>query len=125
MIKKEYNLEKRTFNFAVEVRDFLFLLKPYKNESNIIYIRQLIRSSSSIGANYIEAVECLSNKDYLMRLKICRKEAKETLYWLQLVTIPDGLKLELKVLVDECTEIMKIFGSIITKINNNEANSPL
>ena len=69
-----------------------------------------------MGANYIEANEALSKKDFLMRIKICRKEAKESGYWLKLIEVnkPD-LRNEQEVLLKESVELMKIFGSILTK----------
>ena len=57
-------------------------------------MRQLIRASSSIGANYIEANESLSEKNFIMRIKICRKEAKESRYWLRLIDTQENPKLE-------------------------------
>ena len=78
----------------------------------------MIRSSGSVGANYIEANESLSKKDFIMRIKICRKEAKESRYWLRLV---DTNKNEAeqennrKNLIDEATELMNIFGAILKK----------
>ena len=79
------------------------------------YSKQLIRSSSSVGANYIEANEALSKKDFLMRIKICKKESKESRYWLRLLTCPDGLTQKRDELWEEATELMKIFGAIIEK----------
>ena len=80
-------------------------------------MRQLIRSSGSVGANYIEANEALSKKDFVMRIKICRKEAKETAYWLRLIidTNTDCFKSEGASLRQEAVELKKIFSSIITK----------
>ena len=72
---KKYNLEERTFLFASRVRRLTKRL--HRTIENIEDIKQLIRSSGSVGANYIEANESLSKKDFLMRIKICRKEAKE------------------------------------------------
>ncbi len=78
--------------------------------------KQLVRSAGSVGANYIEANEALSKKDFLVRIKISRKEAKETRYWLRLleVTALDVVK-QRDALVEEVTELMKIFGSIVEK----------
>ena len=70
--------------------------------------------------NYIEANEALSRKDFLMRAKICRKEAKETCYWLKLVTCKDDFEAERQFLLKESTEIMKIFGSIVGKAQTNK-----
>ena len=73
--QKKYDLEERTFLFASKVRALTKQL--YHSIENIEDIKQLVRSSGSVGANYIEANESLSKKDFLMRIKICRKEAKE------------------------------------------------
>lgn len=75
---KTYDLEERTFQFAKKVA--LFCKKLPKTTRNIEYIKQAIRASGSVGANYIEANEALSKKDFRMRIKICRKEAKESAY---------------------------------------------
>ncbi len=77
---KKYDLEDRTFNFAKSVR--ALVKKRTKTIGNIEDGKQVIRSSGSVGANYIEANESLSKKDFVMRIKICRKEAKESRYWL-------------------------------------------
>ncbi len=77
---KKYDLEYRTFNFAKSVR--ALVKKRTKTIGNIEDGKQVIRSSGSVGANYIEANESLSKKDFVMRIKICRKEAKESRYWL-------------------------------------------
>lgn len=111
---KRYDLEQRTRNFSVRTRHFV--LKLPKNVANIEDGKQLIRSSGSMGANYIEANEALSKKDFLMRMKICRKEAKETIYWLDLLVLEnETLKKERDYLLKEATEIMKIFGAIVSK----------
>jgi len=112
---KHYDLEERTLRFASRVR--AFVKKLPKTLANIEDGRQLIRASGSVGANYIEANEALSKKDFLMRAKICRKEAKESRYWLRLIdTSGTGeLEDERKVLEAEAGELTKIFGSIVTK----------
>jgi len=85
--------------------------------ANREYIRQLLRSSASIGANYIEANESLSKKDFLMRIKICRKEAKESCYWLRLVEVGSNRELERERadLTKESSELMMIFSAIMRK----------
>ena len=87
-----------------------------KTIANIEIIKQIIRSSGSVGANYIEANEALSRKDFAMRIKICRKEAKESRYWLRLIEVSreDGEKRR-RSLINEATELTKIFGSIVEK----------
>jgi four helix bundle protein len=79
---KQFDLEERTLAFAVKVR--AFMKQVPKTTANVEDGRQLIKPSGSIGANYIEANEALSKKDFIMRIKICRKEAKESRYWLKL-----------------------------------------
>lgn len=109
--KREYDLETRTFEFARRCRDYVKKLP--RTLSNIEYGKQLIRSSGSVGANYIEANEALSKKDFVMRIKISRKEAKESGFWLRLAVSHEQDTQEQNVLVQEATELMKIFGSII------------
>ena len=77
----------------------------------------MVNASGSVGANYIEANEALSKRDFVMRIKICRKESKESRYWLRLVdTNSDpNLECEREELILEATELMKIFGSILHK----------
>lgn len=110
---KKYDLEERTFNFAKRCRDYVKSLPG--TISNIEYGKQLIRSSGSVAANYIEANEALGNKDFLMRIKISRKEAKESTLWLRL-SVPDQThKDEQVLLIQESEELTKIFGSIYRK----------
>lgn len=112
---KRYDLEERTFKFAKRVRDFIKRLP--KTTGNFEDGKQVIRSSGSIGANYIEANESLSKKDFAMRIKICRKEAKESKYWLLLIDVYNNQELEKECqeIVKESTELMMIFSSIMRK----------
>ena len=114
-VKTRSDLEERTFRFARNVRAFV-----RKLPQGIITTAdgaQLVRSSGSVGANYIEAQEALSKKDFGMRVKICRKEAKESKFWLSLFdNIPEGLKREHESLVREAAELTKIFSSIVEKV---------
>ena len=82
ILSPRYDLEERTFGFAQEVRNFIKTIP--KTIANIEDGKQVIRSSGSVGANYIEANESLGKKDFILRLRIARKEAKETRYWLGL-----------------------------------------
>lgn len=111
---RQYDLEDRTLKFAKECRDFVRDIK--KTISNIEDGKQLTRSSGSVGANYIEANEALSKKDFIMRIKICRKEAKESRYWLNLIkSVDNELSKKQLMLLKESTELMNIFGSILRK----------
>jgi len=111
---RQYDLEKRTLKFARAV--IAFVKKLPKDVVNNEIIKQLVRSSGSVGANYIEANEALSRKDFLLHIKISRKEAKESRYWLNLITTDDEkLEKERLGLCDEAGQLMKIFGSIVEK----------
>jgi len=111
--KKPFDLEARTAKYAKNV--YVFLQKIPKTLFNIQYLKQLIRSSSSVGANYIEASEALSRKDFYLRMKICRKEAKESVYWLRLIEGSSEHDKEKSLLIGESIELCKIFGSIVSK----------
>ena len=112
---KKYDLEDRTFTFSQKVRSFIKRV-PH-TMSNIEDLKQLVRSSGSVGANYIEANEALSKKDFIMRIKISKKEAKESRYWLNLIDVNGNLVLqnERNILINESTELMNIFGAIVRK----------
>ena len=111
---KQYDLEERTLKFAKNVVEFTKSLP--KSLANIEIIKQLVRAAGSVGANYIEANESLSKKDFAMRIKICRKEAKESRYWLKLVEVgtQDGQR-KRESLIEEATQLVKIFSSIVEK----------
>ncbi len=114
---KPYDLHERTLVFAKRVRDFVQKLQ--RTLPNIEYARQLIRSSGSVGANYIEANESFSKKDFALRVKICRKESRETRYWLELISTnanPD-LNAERIRLQEEARELTMIFSSIVSKVS--------
>lgn len=113
--KPVYDLEERTYIFARNVRqEMKNIKKTFYNEDDI---RQLIKASGSVGANYIEANESFSKKDFIHRIKICRKEAKESAYWLRLIndSTYDNKNENLKTLYQEAIELKKIFSSIIEK----------
>ena len=112
---KRYDLEDRTLGFAKAVR--IFVNKLRKTIANNEDGKQLIRSSGSVGANYIEANEAFSKKDFVLRIKICRKEAKESLYWLNLIDTQGNLEQEKgkSELIQEAKELMNIFGAILRK----------
>ena len=110
---KHYDLEERTLQFAKLVIALVNRLP--KTLPNIEIGRQLVRSSGSVGSNYIEANEALSKKDFGVRIKICRKESKESRYWLKLIQVKREDEGERESLILEATELMKIFGSIVEK----------
>ncbi|APV45480.1 four helix bundle protein [Dehalogenimonas formicexedens] len=118
-MEKKYDLEQRTEAFAAAVIEASRRLPkdPAINE----LVRQVVRAAGSIGANYIEANESLSKKDLAVRIKICRKEAKECRYWLSLIK-PTGENLETQfsALIQESTELMNIFGAILRKVSDSD-----
>ncbi len=105
-----YDLEERTFKFANDCK--CFVKKLPRTISNIEYGKQLIRSSGSVAANYIEANEHLSNKDFKHRAGICRKEAKESRLWLRL-SQNELFEEERQRLIQEALELTKIFSSMV------------
>ena len=113
---KRHDLEDRTFRFAASVRAFVKELP--RTVSNTEDVRQLVRASGSVAANWIEADEALSKKDFLMRVKICRKEAKESQLFLRLVDVgPTKSSTAARdMLAAEARELVLIFSAIISKI---------
>jgi four helix bundle protein len=112
---KRRDLHDRTFRFAESVRAFV---KPLpRTLSNAEDVRQLVRASGSVAANWIEADEALSKKDSLMRVKICRKEAKESRLFLRLIDAASAKSSvrDRDVLIAEARELVLIFSSIISK----------
>ena len=113
----KYDLDERTAKFATNIRSFVKIIP--KTQSNIEDGRQLIRSSGSVAANYIEANETLGDKDFLYRIRICKKEAKESRLWLSLLNLYSKNDLEdtRESLTQEANELMLIFASIIRNTN--------
>jgi len=111
--RKRYDLEDRTYIFTKRVIEYVNRL--HKTVSSIEIGKQLVRSAGSVGANYIEANEALSKKDFMMRIKISRKEAKESSYWLRLTEAKEDIANERDALVQESTELTKIFSAILEK----------
>jgi four helix bundle protein len=109
----KYDLEDRTYEFAKQVRTFVRTLP--RTISNQEDVRQLIRASGSVGANYIEANDSLGKKDFRMHIKVCRKESKESRFWLRLLFTGENPNVEKGrgTLVQEATELMNIFGAIL------------
>lgn len=122
--EKPYNLDERTYSFALDVRQFLRNTKwdPVSWPD----IKQVLRSSGSIAANYIEALEAISSDDYLYRIRISKKEARETGLWLKLISdsnpIDHTIHESMNNLILETEELVKIFSSIVrNKTTQNQA----
>jgi four helix bundle protein len=118
MENKYLDLEQRTEKFSLAVRDFCSRCK--KDVINIEYIRQLIRSAGSIGANYIEANDSLGSKHKKMTIRISKKEAKESLYWLKHILVYEDKSLEEKriELSSEASQLMLIFAAVLRKLSD-------
>ena len=112
---KPFDLEERTYNYAKDIISFVNSCP--KTVVNLKLIDQLVRSAGSVGANYIEAREALSKKDFSLRVKICRKEIKESAYWLRLLEVgnADDEK-KRRTLLAETNELLRIFASIVEKV---------
>jgi four helix bundle protein len=109
-------LEIRFHNFAKNTRNFCLNLKW--DIINSEYIRQLIRSSGSVGANYIEASDDLGKLDEKMKIKIARRESKESIHWLDLILTYENKELEGErvTLMDEAEQIKKILSATLNKL---------
>ena len=116
---KKYDLDERTYKFASNCRDLAG--KIPKTLANIEYSKQLIRSSGSVASNYIEANEALGLKDFTYRIKICRKESKESRLWIKLLEIEtkDLKDIQLS-LIQESIELTKIFSTIAGKMQKDK-----
>jgi four helix bundle protein len=112
------NLENRCMDFAVNIRLMIRQFPmdiPNKEDG-----KQVVRSFGSIGANYIEANESLGDKDKLFRLRISRKESKETIYWLTILKETNTeFQIIIQKLIDEATELCKIISAIIIKLQKS------
>jgi four helix bundle protein len=116
-----YDLEERTAKFGENIIEFA--KKIPKNSITFPIISQLVRSGTSVGANYCEADEAESSKDFKHKLGISKKESRETKYWLRMIikAVPE-LEGEAKILWQEAKELSLIFNSIINKIKIKNKN---
>ena len=109
---KKYDLEDRTLRFAKNCID---LCRSFIRDTiNIELVSQFIRASSSVGANYREANDSTTKKDFYHRIGICRREAKESKYWLELL-VHSNPKFcnKIEPLLDEALQLARIFASIV------------
>jgi four helix bundle protein len=118
-----YDLEERSEAFAADCRKLVRKLRT--DVGNVEDGKQLVKSSGSVAANYIEANESLSTKDFVYRAKVCRKEAKESRLWLKLLYIEDKTSdIERVRLVGEAGEFVKMFTSMINKFPEHKIPKP-
>lgn len=113
----QYNLEERLIKFST---DMVVFLKKIKQDSvNAPIINQLVRSCTSVGANYCEANQASSRNDFKSKIYICKKEINETKYWLQVLLSTDSLlKDKIDLFLVESKELLLIFSKIISTLNN-------
>jgi len=110
--KKVYDLEERTAKFGEDIIEFTVALQ--KNEINKPLINQVVRSGTSIGANYMEADGAESGKDFKHKIAICKKESKETMHWFRMIAKANLNKAdECRNLWQEAHELALIFSAII------------
>jgi len=120
-VQKNYDLEKRTSDFGVRVIRFCKAIR--QNVITVPLINQLIRSGTSIGANYLEANEANSKKDFCYKIAIAKKEARETMHWLQMIIEADkSTEKVANQLHNEAHEFVLIFSAIIrnSKLDKNK-----
>ncbi|MDD5164197.1 MAG: four helix bundle protein [Patescibacteria group bacterium] len=117
MAKNKYDLEERTAKFGEEI--IKFAKKISENAVNKPLIPQLVRAGTSVGANYCEADNAESKKDFKHKIGICKKESRETKHWLRIIVIAaPELKEEARILWQEAKELNLIFNAIVHSINN-------
>jgi len=116
--QKKYDLEERTAQFGEDVITFCKSLK--ESAINRSLLSQIIRSATSVGANYMEADVAESKKDFQHKIGICKKESKETIHWIRMIVSANPETIEkCKILQKEAHELLLIFSAIIIKSRSN------
>ncbi len=119
-MKADNIIQQKTFAFAIRIVNVYKHLKAEKKE--FVLSKQLLRSGTSIGANIEESIGGQSNKDFLSKISIAYKEARETVYWLKLLQATDYLSLqEAESLLSDAEEMCKIIGKIQLTIKNRNS----
>ena len=114
---RQYDLEERTAQFGKDIIGFAKMAR--KNHISAPLINQLVRSATSVGANYAEADDAESRKDFRHKIALCKKEARETKHWLRmLVEAEPDLKVNARPLWQEAKELHLIFVSIVKKVSD-------
>ncbi len=118
-MKQQFDLEERTAKFGESVIELSKSIEA--NHINKPLINQLIRSATSVGANYMEANGASSKKDFKNKIHICKKEAQETKHWLRMLAIAEpSFKETLRKIWQENQELTLIFGKIISSLKNSK-----
>ena len=118
---KEYDLKDRTFRFSIDVIDLVELLPNKKATSVISY--QILKSGTSVGANYRAARRARSDKEFISKINIVLEEADETLFWLEIIKVKKWIKgNDLEKLLKESDELTAIFTSTLKTMNQKKSN---
>jgi len=113
----QYDLEDRTKKFSKSIIELLLSIKETNINRGII--NQLVRSATSVGANYCEANNASSKKDFRNKIYICKKEIQETKYWIEIIArVESSRKDNLRILWKEAHELTLIFNKISSSLNN-------
>jgi four helix bundle protein len=113
---RKYDLKDRLFRFAKEVLHVCYSM-PRTIENDVIR-KQLVRAGTAVGANYAEADGAVTKKDFVNKIAIARKEAKETFYWLQLIASANNKQSQFSELIREADEIIRILSAILIKLGH-------
>ena len=112
-----YDLEERTAKFGEEIIKFCKIIKH--SDINRPLINQLVRSATSVGANYMEANQGCSKKDFRNKIRICQKESNETKHWLRMIAVAnENKKDDCRLLWKEAHELTLIFAKISKSCEN-------
>jgi len=117
---KENIILKKTFKFSVEISKLVILLRK-KGET--VISKQLLRSATSIGANVQEATAAISKKDFILKMSIASKEARESAYWLNILNTSKMVDLEYSSYISLIDEIIKILTAILKTAQSNQISS--
>ena len=115
-MEKDNLIQKKSFNFAISI---ISLYKELVGQKEFIISKQLLRSGTSIGANIEEGVAGQSKKDFVHKMAIALKEARETRYWLKLLKESNLIGLDFNKYLIEIDEIIRILIKIIKTTNQN------
>ena len=119
MAEKENIIQQKSFEFA---KNIIGLYLDLKNEKEFVISKQLLRSGTSIGANVEEAIAAFSKKDFAHKMNIAQKEARESKYWLRLLSETNIVKTRTEKLLKEVEEIIRILTAIVKSTQQNIKN---
>lgn len=118
--RKKFDLEERTARFGEEVIKFCRSLTLDAITDPLV--RQIIKSSTSVGANYCEADDAVSRKEFRQKIGTCKKESRETKHWLRMIAAADPTQADrARVLWREASELLLIFASIFRKLTEKKS----